>query len=83
MIDEQEKEAEELHDKLHAAKETDKKRLTRIKASEAHIAKLQHELENPPETEDLEKIMDEFVRSPPSPLVVNPVADALYEYRNG
>jgi len=50
-----------LNENLIQQKEGEKKRQARIKALEKNIAQMQHELDNPPKTESMDVINEDFV----------------------
>ena len=74
----QENEAEEITNKLDGLKRAEKDRAKKIKDLENQIKKIQDEIDNPPEVEDLQAINNEIVRCDLStsrlmtlPLIVN------------
>lgn len=54
--------ADKITDDLTTLKNQEKKRKIAIRDLKEHIHKLEHDIAHPPETEDLEKIADDFVR---------------------
>ena len=57
----QENEAEGVANKLDGLKRAEKDRAKKIKDIENQIRKMQHEIDNPPEVEDLEPINNQIV----------------------
>ena len=58
----QENEAEEVANKLDGLKRAERDRAKKIKDLENQIRKMQHEVDDPPEVEDLEPINNQIVR---------------------
>lgn len=54
-----------MSEKLIQQKEGEKKRQARMKTLEKNIAQMQHDVDNPAETENLADIHEELVRLPP------------------
>ena len=51
-----------MSEELDKQKDSEKRRQSRMKGFEKNIAQWQHELENPPEVEDMAVIAEELVR---------------------
>ena len=57
----QESQAEDLKNKLDNLKKTEKNRLKKIENLEKEIARIQHQIDNPPEFEDVNALNSEIV----------------------